>query len=71
MCRELTYPLSVYKMSYLRTIFMSCLCRELTLCVNVDEFEAFMRMMLARRQALGKGTKINFLQSAVQEVETE
>ena len=50
---------------------MSCLGRELTLCVNVDEFEAFMRMMLARRQALGKGTKINFLQSAVQEVETE
>ena len=37
--------------------------RELTLCVNVDEFEAVKRVLLERRRALGKGVSVTLIDS--------
>ena len=35
--------------------------RELTIYANIQEFEAFKRVILARRQALGKSARVNLI----------
>ena len=40
-------------------LFVSELDKDLTLSVNMSEFEAFKRSILAKRQALGKGPPIH------------
>ena len=37
--------------------------REFILCANIQEFEAFKRVILARREALGKSARINLIES--------